>query len=109
VCAGYARALQPALAAVRSAGRVVQTGLHTRPAAIDAMLLAQRDLTLVGTWCYPVTDFPRVVRLIASGRYPVEKIVTAKIAIQDIVENGFEPLLSPTGDQVKVLVHAGGE
>ena len=37
------------------------------------MLLAQRDLTLVGTWCYPVTDFPRIVGLIASGRFPVEK------------------------------------
>jgi (R,R)-butanediol dehydrogenase/meso-butanediol dehydrogenase/diacetyl reductase len=72
------------------------------------MLLAQRDLTLVGTWCYPVTDFPRIARLIASGRLPVEKIVTAQIAMADIVERGFEPLLSPTGDQVKVLVSARG-
>ncbi|HMG53320.1 MAG TPA: alcohol dehydrogenase catalytic domain-containing protein [Kofleriaceae bacterium] len=107
-CAGAERALQTALASVRSAGRVVQTGLHTRPAAIDAMLLAQRDLTLVGTWCYPVTDFPRIAGLIASGRLPVEKIVTAKIAIEDLVANGFEPLLSPTGGQVKVLVNARG-
>lgn len=105
-CSGNERALQTALASTRSAGRVAQTGLHTRPAAIDAMLLAQRDLTLVGTWCYPVTDFPRIARLIASGRLPVEKIVTAKIAMADIVARGFEPLLSPTGDQVKVLVSA---
>jgi (R,R)-butanediol dehydrogenase/meso-butanediol dehydrogenase/diacetyl reductase len=107
-CSGNERALQTALAAVRSGGRVAQTGLHTRPASIEPMLLAQRDLTLVGTWCYPVTDFPRIVALIASGRLPVENIVTAKIAIDDIVEHGFETLLSPTGDQVKVLVHARG-
>jgi len=107
-CSGHERALQTALASVRSAGRVAQTGLHTRPAAIDAMLLAQRDLTLVGTWCYPVTDFPRIAGLIASGRLPVENIVTAKIAMADIVERGFQPLLSPTGDQVKVLVTARG-
>lgn len=107
-CSGNERALQTALASVRSAGRVVQTGLHTRPAAIDAMLLAQRDLTLVGTWCYPVTDFPRIAGLIASGRYPVEKVVTAQIAMEDIVAKGFETLLSPTGDQVKVLVNARG-
>jgi (R,R)-butanediol dehydrogenase / meso-butanediol dehydrogenase / diacetyl reductase len=105
-CSGNERALQTALASVRSAGRVAQTGLHTRPASIDAMLLAQRDLTLVGTWCYPVTDFPRIVGLIASGRFPVEKVVTARIALADIVANGFESLLSPTGDQVKVLVNA---
>lgn len=107
-CSGNERALQTAIASVRSAGRVVQTGLHTRPAAIDAMVLAQHDLTLVGTWCYPVTDFPRIARLIASGRYPVEKVVSAKIAIEDIVEHGFEALLSPTGGQVKVLVNARG-
>jgi len=107
-CAGNERALQTAMASVRSAGRVVQTGLHTRPASIDAMVLAQRDITLVGTWCYPVTDFPRIAGLIASGRFPVEKVVSAKIAIEDIVEHGFEALLSPTGGQVKVLVNARG-
>ena len=107
-CSGSERALQTALASVRSAGRVAQTGLHTRPASIEPMLLAQRDIALVGTWCYPVTDFPRIAGLIASGRYPVEKIVSAKIAIDDIVEKGFVTLLSPTGDQVKVLVNARG-
>jgi (R,R)-butanediol dehydrogenase/meso-butanediol dehydrogenase/diacetyl reductase len=39
---------------------------------------------------------------------PVERIVSAQIAIDDIVERGFEALLSPTGDQVKVLVNARG-
>jgi (R,R)-butanediol dehydrogenase/meso-butanediol dehydrogenase/diacetyl reductase len=107
-CSGNERALQTALASVRSAGRVAQTGLHTQPASIDAMLLAHRDITLVGTWCYPVTDFPRIARLIASGVFPVERIVTAQIAMDDIVEHGFEALLSPTGDQVKVLVNARG-
>lgn len=107
-CSGNERALQTCLASVRSAGRVAQTGLHTRPASIDPMMLAQRDIALVGTWCYPVTDFPRIVGLIASGRCPVEKVVSAKIAIDDIVEKGFEALLSPTGDQIKVLVNARG-
>jgi (R,R)-butanediol dehydrogenase/meso-butanediol dehydrogenase/diacetyl reductase len=107
-CSGNERALQTALASVRSAGRVVQTGLHTRPASIDPMVLSEHDITLAGTWCYPVTDFPRIVSLIASGRYPVEKVVSAQIAMEDIVEKGFETLLSPTGDQVKVLVNARG-
>jgi len=70
------------------------------------MALSEHDITLAGTWCYPVTDFPRIISLIASGRYPVEKVVSAQIAMEDIVEKGFETLLSPTGDQVKVLVNA---
>jgi (R,R)-butanediol dehydrogenase/meso-butanediol dehydrogenase/diacetyl reductase len=105
-CSGNERALQTAIAAVRSSGHIAQTGLHTKAASILPMALSEHDITLAGTWCYPVTDFPRIISLIASGRYPVEKVVSAQIAMEDIVEKGFETLLSPTGDQVKVLVNA---
>jgi (R,R)-butanediol dehydrogenase/meso-butanediol dehydrogenase/diacetyl reductase len=105
-CSGNERALQTAISAVRSAGRISQTGLHTRPASIDPMVLAEHDVTLAGTWCYPVTDWPRIIGLVASGRYPVQKVVTSRIAMDDIVAQGFETLLSPTGDQVKLLVNA---
>ena len=54
-CSGNERALQTALAAVRSAGRISQTGLHTKAASIDPMVLSEHDITLAGTWCYPVT------------------------------------------------------
>lgn len=107
-CSGNERALQTAIASVRSAGRISQTGLHTKAASIDPMVLSEHDITLSGTWCYPVTDWPRIIDLIARGRYPVEKVVSAQISIDDIVSAGFETLLSPTGDQVKVLVNARG-
>jgi (R,R)-butanediol dehydrogenase/meso-butanediol dehydrogenase/diacetyl reductase len=105
-CSGNERALQTAIAAVRSAGTVTQTGLHTRPAAIDPMQISLREVTYNGTWCYPLHDWPRVIDLIARRGLPVQKVVTAEIGIADLVEKGFETLLSPTGDQVKVLVNA---
>ncbi|MEB0266835.1 2,3-butanediol dehydrogenase [Cryobacterium sp. 10I5] len=106
-CSGNERALQAAIASVRSAGRISQTGLHTKAAAIDPMVISEHDITISGTWCFPVTDWPRIIDLIDRGRYPVEKVVTAQIALEDVVAQGFDTLLSPTGDQVKVLVHAG--
>jgi len=33
-------------------------------------------------------------------------VVTAQVPMAAVVERGFEVLLSPTGDQVKVLVEA---
>ncbi len=105
-CSGNEIALQTALASVRAAGSISQTGLHTKPAAIDPMVLSERDITLRGTWCYPVTDWPRIIALIGGGRMDVEQVVSARIDMADIVEKGFETLLSPTGDQVKVLVRA---
>ncbi len=105
-CSGNERALQAAIAAVRAAGRISQTGLHTGPASIEPMVLSEHDVTLAGTWCYPVSDWPRIISLISSGRYPVEKVVTAQIGMDDVVKAGFETLLDPSGDQAKVLVEA---
>ncbi|TFC37989.1 alcohol dehydrogenase catalytic domain-containing protein [Cryobacterium sp. TMT2-42-4] len=105
-CSGNERALQAAIASVRSAGRISQTGLHTKAASIDPMVISEHDITISGTWCFPVTDWPRIIDLIDRGRFPVEKVVTAQIEMTDVVEKGFDTLLSPTGDQVKVLVRA---
>ncbi len=52
-CAGHESALNLCIDAVRPAGTVVQTALHIRPASIRAETLALKDLTLIGTWCYP--------------------------------------------------------
>jgi (R,R)-butanediol dehydrogenase/meso-butanediol dehydrogenase/diacetyl reductase len=89
---------------VRTRGKIVQTGLHTKPATIDAMRLSERDISYVGSWCYLITDWPRIIRMIASGKYPVAKAVTTQIPLEDVVTHGFDVLVNPTGDQLKVLV-----
>ena len=50
-----------------------------------------------------MTNWPRVIRLIARGRYPVERIVTSQLLLDDVVTMGFDRLIDPHGDQVKVL------
>jgi (R,R)-butanediol dehydrogenase/meso-butanediol dehydrogenase/diacetyl reductase len=103
-CSGDQRALDACLAAVRRGGTVIQTALYLKPVQVDADRLVMRDVTLKGVYCYPVTSWPRVIRMIASGRLPVERIVTGRIALDDLVEGGFGALLDPAGSDVKVLV-----
>ena len=102
-CSGSTPGLATALASTRRRGSVVQTGLHTKPATLDAMMLSEKDISLIGSWCYLITDWPRIIRLIASGKYPVEKVVTAQIPLEDVVARGFDVLVDPRGDQLKVL------
>jgi (R,R)-butanediol dehydrogenase/meso-butanediol dehydrogenase/diacetyl reductase len=102
-CSGSTPGLATALTSVRSRGAIVQTGLHTRPATLDAMTLSAKDVTLVGSWCYLITDWPRIIRLIASGKYPVARTVTVRIPLRDVVTKGFDVLVDPRGDQLKVL------
>jgi (R,R)-butanediol dehydrogenase/meso-butanediol dehydrogenase/diacetyl reductase len=44
------------------------------------------------------------MELIASGRFPVEKIVTSIVPLEDAIERGFMPLMDPAGDELKVLL-----
>jgi (R,R)-butanediol dehydrogenase/meso-butanediol dehydrogenase/diacetyl reductase len=103
-CAGNARALNDCVAATRRAGTVVQTGLHVGKAEVDPMLWSLNDLTIEGTWCYRVYDWPRIAGLVARGAMPVERIVTSRIGVDDVVPGGFDVLADPQGHAVKVLV-----
>lgn len=102
-CAGKEPALNACVDATRPQGTVVQTGLHVVPAVTSPETWALKDLRIEATWCYGVTDWPRVIRLISRGSLPVEKVVTARLALEDVVAEGFDRLIDPSGDQVKVL------
>jgi (R,R)-butanediol dehydrogenase/meso-butanediol dehydrogenase/diacetyl reductase len=102
-CSGSTPGLATALTSVRRRGSIVQTGLHTKPATLDGMALSAKDVSLVGSWCYLITDWPRIIRLIASGKYPVGKAVTAQVPLRNVVTLGFDVLVDPRGDQLKVL------
>ncbi|KEP68877.1 zinc-binding dehydrogenase [Thioclava dalianensis] len=103
-CVGLERSLNACVEAVRRQGKVVQVGLHMKPASIDAMLWALKDITVEATWCYPTQIWPRIARMVASGNFPIEKVITARIRAEDVVEKGFEALLDPAGEHLKILV-----
>ncbi len=103
-CVGLEVSLNTCVLAVRRQGRVVQVGLHMKPASIDAMLWALKDITLEATWCYPTQIWPRIAGMIAAGTFPVEKVITARIDAKDVVSKGFEALLDPAGEHLKIIV-----
>ena len=103
-CSGIEAALNTCVEAVRNHGTVVQTGLHVRKALTDPALWAIKDITIEATWCYEITMWPRLIRMISSGKLPVEKIITARIEPEDVVEKGFRSLLNPSGTEMKVMV-----
>jgi (R,R)-butanediol dehydrogenase/meso-butanediol dehydrogenase/diacetyl reductase len=103
-CVGLEASLNACASAVRRQGKVVQTGLHMKPASVDAMLWALKDISVEATWCYPVQIWPRIIRMVEADILPLEKVVTAEIAAEDVVEKGFEALLDKAGKHLKILV-----
>lgn len=105
-CVGNSRALATCMDAVRRRGTVVQIGLPTKPAEIDLHKLVTKDITYRGSWAYKNTAWPRVIDLVASGKLPVEKAITGKIALDAAVEQGFDALAAPDSAHIKILVEA---
>lgn len=103
-CAGNAHALEDCITSTRKAGTVVQTGLHVGNAQVTPMVWSERDLTIVGTWCYRVYDWPRIIAMVSGGRFPVEQVVSSRIRVEDVVTRGFEALIDPTSSALKILV-----
>ena len=106
--AGNETALNLCIDAVRPQGVVVQTALHSKSASIEPLKVAMKDISIQGTWCWQVWEWPRLVDLVATGRFPVEKIVTRQIQLDDLVTEGFNSLLDPTSGDVKILVDVQG-
>jgi len=45
--------------------------------------------------------------MIAGGPVPVQKVVSARIGLQETVPVGFDGLVDPAGDALKILVEVG--
>jgi (R,R)-butanediol dehydrogenase / meso-butanediol dehydrogenase / diacetyl reductase len=104
-CVGLEASLNACVQSVRRQGKVVQTGLHLKPASVDAMLWALKDITLEATWCYPTQCWPRIIRMVESGNFPIEKVITGRIDSNDVVAKGFEALLDKSATHLKILVN----
>ncbi len=103
-CAGADGALSLCIDATRKRGTVVICGNYLGPASIDPMTVSSRELRLVGMQAFATYGWDRIARLVASGSFPVERTITARVDLPNVVEAGFEPLLDAGSDQLKILV-----
>jgi (R,R)-butanediol dehydrogenase/meso-butanediol dehydrogenase/diacetyl reductase len=102
--AGSQSALDACVAATRPAGTVAQIALHVGPRTVVPETWTWKDLTICGTWSFKFYDAPRILAQIAAGKLPVERIVTSRISLEELVPRGIDALADPAGEDVKILV-----
>ena len=95
--------LATALTSVRPRGAIVQTGLHTKPATLDAMMLSAKDVSLVGSWCYLHHRLAPHHPAHRLREVPGGQGGNRADPAEDVVPQGFDVLVDPRGDQLKVL------
>ncbi|SDU85019.1 alcohol dehydrogenase catalytic domain-containing protein [Jiangella alkaliphila] len=104
-CSGADGALPLALDLARRGGTVVAVGLRARPEMLDVVGLVLGEKRLVGSAAHLWdTDCAPALDLIASGRLPVDDLISRRVPLERVVEDGFGALADRAGDVLKVLV-----
>lgn len=103
-CAGVNAVLDTLLTAVKPAGVVVNVSIWGRPATVDMQKIVLKEIDLRGTIAY-VRDHAEAIKLVQEGKVDLEPFITARIALEDLVEQGFNTLIHHNDTAVKILVH----
>ncbi|MCF4114936.1 MULTISPECIES: 2,3-butanediol dehydrogenase [Dethiosulfovibrio] len=101
---GAEQGLKLALDSVHYAGTVVVTSIWEKPISFDPNSIVLTEKKLVGTIVYQ-HQFPAVIRLLSDGRIDTTGLITKKIGLDDIVDEGFGALTGPEKKKhVKIMV-----
>ncbi|MFB0834601.1 2,3-butanediol dehydrogenase [Arthrobacter halodurans] len=103
-CAGVDAVLDTLLSAVKPAGVVVNVSIWGHPATVDMQKIVLKEIDLRGTIAY-VRDHAETIRLVQEGKVDLKPFITGRIALDDLVEQGFDTLINHNDTAVKILVH----
>jgi 2-desacetyl-2-hydroxyethyl bacteriochlorophyllide A dehydrogenase len=97
-CVASQSSIDQAIALALKGGTVVVVGVPRGPVQVPLPLVQDRELRLQGTAMYVREDVEEAIALIAGGRVPAARLVTARYGLEDAPE----AFRAAGGDQVKV-------
>lgn len=103
-CTGVDQVLEMLVDAVKPTGTIVNISIWSKRASIDMEQFVIKEITLRGSMAY-AHDHAAVIELIQQGLINLEPLITSRIALHDVVADGFERLINHNETEVKILVH----
>jgi (R,R)-butanediol dehydrogenase/meso-butanediol dehydrogenase/diacetyl reductase len=103
-CSSVNDVLDQLFDAVRPGGVIVNVSIWSKPASIDMQKLVLKEVDLRGTIAY-ANDHPATIKLVQSGKVILAPFITSRIALDRLVDEGFDTLINHKDTAVKVIVH----
>lgn len=101
-CGGRAEAIADSIAATRKGATIVLLAVIGVPIPVNTWPIVEGERTIVGSVQHHFDDdLPVAVRLLATGQVNVRPLITRRISLERVVEDGFA---SPDPADIKVLV-----
>jgi (R,R)-butanediol dehydrogenase/meso-butanediol dehydrogenase/diacetyl reductase len=102
-CTGAAPAASETFSLVKKGGTVLVLGLSEEPVEADFMTALLNELNYQFSYC-GYAEFPAALNLIAKGMVDARSLITKEISLEHVVDKGFQHLLNPDSNDVKILV-----
>lgn len=106
---GIEPTFRAAIESTKRGGQITCVGISDDDVGLTPNELVVVERTINGSNGYlsgPLADreFRMAVQYLESGEFDPEAMITGRIRLDDIVEDGFEDLLDPDSEHVKILV-----
>lgn len=105
-CAGAPATVLGAIHSIKNGGRVVCVGIPSKPFEFDIkdILYSEKQIHAIHGYHGYYSEFNEAVNLIAMGKVDPSPLITGKIALKDIVDEGYEKLINDKDNQLKIIV-----
>ena len=91
--------------AARKAGRIVLLGIPGSKSSINFFNVVVTEKEVIGSMSHVYDeDFYTALRLLAEGRIDAEKLITHRIPLERLIEDGLNHLKNHPLDTLKILV-----
>jgi propanol-preferring alcohol dehydrogenase len=82
-CSGNQYAENNALDCVRPHGRVAFVGENTKVTIDPSNQFIRKQITLIGSWYFPIWEYDEIANFIVKKKLPVEKLVTHTFKLEE--------------------------
>lgn len=106
-CTSVQPALDTLFDALKPTGVLVVVSIWGHPGSVEMQKLVLKEIDMRGTIAY-VNSHPETIALVESGRIDLSPFITGKIALDDLVTDGYDTLLNRNETAVKILVSPSG-
>ena len=90
----------------RAGGRIVPVAIFSEPQKVDLFRFFWREMKLLGARVYQEEDFERAIALVASGKLPLEKLISARFSLEQL--GAALEQMESGGQAMKILINCSG-
>ena len=102
-CVGIQASFDTALRVTGRRATICVVGLSLKPVQVPFIRLWGHEKSITFSSGYE-NEFPTAIALLADGRVDTDKMITARIGIDELVAKGMQSLIEDSGKHIKILV-----